>query len=103
MVNLLSILTLFNRVRDKLLNYESNDIDVAIDCMTGYSFCADILSSSRKGGARISKIAANPEKSKHLETATCRIRIGNENIELDFVNLRAETYKVCALKLNMFR
>jgi tRNA nucleotidyltransferase (CCA-adding enzyme) len=82
------------RVRDKLLNLESSDIDVAIDCMTGYSFCSDILSKSKGGGAKISKIAANPEKSKHLETATCRISIGDEKIELDFVNLRAETYKV---------
>lgn len=39
--------------------------------------------------AHIAKIKSNPEKSKHLETATVRLC----GIEVDFVNLRSETYQ----------
>jgi tRNA nucleotidyltransferase (CCA-adding enzyme) len=36
----------------------------------------------------IAVIQANPEQSKHLETATVKIL----GFDVDFVNLRAETY-----------
>eukprot|EP00698_Gefionella_okellyi_P023689 TRINITY_DN815_c0_g1_i1.p1 TRINITY_DN815_c0_g1~~TRINITY_DN815_c0_g1_i1.p1 ORF type:complete len:294 (+),score=48.79 TRINITY_DN815_c0_g1_i1:261-1142(+) len=38
------------------------------------------------------KIHSNPAKSKHLETATLSLQIGNHHMDVDFVNLRSETY-----------
>ncbi|KAF4908261.1 CCA tRNA nucleotidyltransferase [Colletotrichum viniferum] len=87
-------------VRDKLLGIESHDIDTAINVMTGYTFSqkmrdyCDDSKNRRKHHispddlGSIHKIAANPDKSKHLETATCRIF----GLDVDFVNLRKETY-----------
>lgn len=49
------------------------------------------LGEEQKGRPRTSKvafIASNPDKSKHLETATLRI----DNFWVDFVNLRTESY-----------
>ncbi|ODQ68650.1 hypothetical protein NADFUDRAFT_49290 [Nadsonia fulvescens var. elongata DSM 6958] len=82
-------------VRDKLLGLESNDIDVAINHMTGAEF-ADalnvyIIENSQRLGIKahhIHKIEKNPEKSKHLETATTKIF----DQDVDFVNLRSEEY-----------
>ena len=85
-------------VRDKLLGSNSVDIDIGIDTMTGYTFGTlmeqylaraeskakynkDVLGS-------LKKIAANPEKSKHLETVTTRLL----GLDIDLVNLRKETY-----------
>lgn len=87
-------------VRDKLLGVESHDIDTAINVMTGYAFtlkirdyCADKKNARKHnigpndlGG--LHRIAANPDKSKHLETATTRMF----GLDVDFVNLRKETY-----------
>lgn len=87
-------------VRDKLLGIESNDIDTAINSMTGFPFAQHIsdycnnpenvqnhgLEASDIGG--LHRIAANPEKSKHLETTTVRMF----DLDVDFVNLRKETY-----------
>ncbi|KAI9025600.1 hypothetical protein DFJ74DRAFT_664922 [Hyaloraphidium curvatum] len=78
-------------VRDKLLGIESHDIDVAIDTMKGFDFAEHVNAYLSKKGyeaKHIGKIAANPDKSKHLETATVRIF----DYDLDFVNLRSETY-----------
>ncbi|KAH8678663.1 hypothetical protein BGZ60DRAFT_525410 [Tricladium varicosporioides] len=87
-------------VRDKLLDIPSHDIDTAINSMTGYKFCEQLqtyLKDPVKVGkhalqkadlGNLHKVAANPEKSKHLETATMRLF----GFEVDFVNLRKETY-----------
>ena len=87
-------------VRDKLLGQASHDIDTAINSMTGFTFalkmqqfCADPDNTQRHGMAAedlgsLHKIEANPDKSKHLETATVRIF----DMDVDFVNLRKETY-----------
>ncbi|KAJ3221315.1 CCA tRNA nucleotidyltransferase, mitochondrial [Clydaea vesicula] len=79
-------------VRDKLLNLPSDDIDVAVDTMSGYNF-ATILNNfcHIKGyhSHKVAKIDFNPEKSKHLETATMKM----EHYQLDFVNLRTEVYE----------
>lgn len=85
-------------VRDKLLGTTSHDIDIGIDSMTGCPFVGFVrtyLDSAENKGkystnimGRYSKIAANPEKSKHLETATTKIM----GFDLDFVNLRKEVY-----------
>lgn len=94
-------------VRDKVLGVGSQDIDVGINDMTGHQFglalekylaipdkveeyaslASDGDSFERAVGS-LHKIAANPEKSKHLET--CKTRVFN--LELDLVNLRKETY-----------
>lgn len=87
-------------VRDKLLDIPSHDIDTAINSMTGFAFSSkmqDFLkdeenmkkhSLEAKDLGSLHKILANPEKSKHLETATTRIF----GFDVDFVNLRKETY-----------
>lgn len=87
-------------VRDKLLGAESQDIDVAINCMTGEEFgrrlgdfCDDPAvikkySITPKDLGSLHTIKANPEKSKNLATATCRVF----DADVDFVNLRKETY-----------
>lgn len=80
-------------VRDKLLGKQSHDIDIAISSITGHDFAmqfAAFLSKEYpelKTGS-ITKILANPEKSKHLDTATSRFL----NLDLDFVQLRTESY-----------
>ncbi|KAK7527194.1 uncharacterized protein IWZ02DRAFT_515295 [Phyllosticta citriasiana] len=100
-------------VRDKLLGQDSNDIDVAINKMTGEKFGLRLkeyleihgnpekyglegVSESDKAGTSsknklvggLHKIEANPEKSKHLETTTTKIL----GLDIDLVNLRKETY-----------
>ncbi|PQE16298.1 hypothetical protein CJF32_00006164 [Rutstroemia sp. NJR-2017a WRK4] len=87
-------------VRDKLLGVQSHDIDTAINAMTGYNFSLKLVkyledaenlkkhSIEAKDVKKLHKIAANPEKSKHLETATTNLF----QFDVDFVNLRKETY-----------
>ena len=85
-------------VRDKLLGIQSNDIDIGISTMTGYYFGKFMKQyrDDREGQAKyghlslghLAKIEANPEKSKHLETLTTKML----GFDLDFVNLRKETY-----------
>ena len=87
-------------VRDKLLDIQSHDIDTAINVMTGFTFSTKMQeylkdeenmkkhSLEAKDLGSLHKILANPEKSKHLETATTKIF----GFDVDFVNLRKETY-----------
>lgn len=91
-------------IRDKLLGVQSHDIDVALSTMTGWQFGQAMQAFMKEHGGKyereainqgfnsqvkdIHKIAANPEKSKHLETITTRMF----GIDVDFVNLRKEVY-----------
>ncbi|KAF8459549.1 hypothetical protein BGX38DRAFT_1084126 [Terfezia claveryi] len=84
-------------VRDKLLQNQSSDIDVAINTMTGYNFAVHLSTYISLHGPKynistpphsIHKILSNPLKSKHLETATTKIL----DLDIDFVNLRSESY-----------
>ena len=78
-------------VRDKLLGKDSVDIDIALDNLLGTKFAEHLgayLESQGQKAGRIAVVQANPEKSKHLETAKVKI---NE-LEVDLVNLRSETY-----------
>jgi tRNA nucleotidyltransferase/poly(A) polymerase len=87
-------------VRDKLLNIPSHDIDTAINVMTGHPFTLKLQeylqdpknlakhSMKPEDLGTLYKVLANPDKSKHLETATAKIL----SFDVDFVNLRKETY-----------
>lgn len=85
-------------VRDKLLGSTSVDIDIGINTMTGYTFGTLMKQYLARSDTKakykqnilggLSKIEANPEKSKHLETVTTRIL----GFDIDLVNLRKETY-----------
>ena len=91
-------------VRDKLLGVPSHDIDVALSSMTGSDFGIALQAFMKTHGQQyedeakaqnfeanlrgIHTIAANPEKSKHLETITTKMF----GIDVDFVNLRKEVY-----------
>lgn len=91
-------------VRDKLMGNGSHDIDIAIDTMTGWQFGLAMQTFVKQHGSiywekaqklgiqsafgTLHQIAANPEKSKHLETVTTRMF----GFDVDFVNLRKETY-----------
>ncbi|KAF8473966.1 hypothetical protein BDZ91DRAFT_712896 [Kalaharituber pfeilii] len=84
-------------VRDKLLKGQSNDIDVGINKMTGWEFGKHLSAFIREHGSKygiddgargVYRIESNPDKSKHLETATTRIM----DLEVDLVNLRSEAY-----------
>jgi tRNA nucleotidyltransferase/poly(A) polymerase len=78
-------------VRDKLLRRTSKDIDIALNNMSGVQFahCVnDYLSTQGMETRTIAVIQANPDQSKHLETANLRVL----GFDIDCVNLRAETY-----------
>ena len=85
-------------VRDKLLGFASEDVDIGINNMTGSQFGASLKQFVERDDFRdkypegtlgsLAKIDANPEKSKHLETVTTKIF----GLEIDLVNLRRESY-----------
>ncbi|ODV78838.1 uncharacterized protein CANTADRAFT_26765 [Suhomyces tanzawaensis NRRL Y-17324] len=80
-------------VRDKLLGIESNDIDIAINHLSGEVFASKLYEYLEQKDKSlqlkaIHTIKKNPEKSKHLETCTTKIY----GLDIDFVNLRSEEY-----------
>ncbi|KAF7728008.1 CCA tRNA nucleotidyltransferase, mitochondrial [Apophysomyces ossiformis] len=78
-------------VRDKLLRKDCHDLDVAVNDMMGYEFAQYInryLEANGCSTRSVAKIDSNPEKSKHLETATTKLF----DLEIDFCNLRTEVY-----------
>ena len=78
-------------VRDKLLGRKSEDIDIAVDNMTGESFANrfnEYLVSHGGEKSHVAVIQSNPDQSKHLETA----KVKYQGLEIDFVNLRSESY-----------
>lgn len=102
-------------VRDKILGKQSHDLDIAINLMSGEEFVHNMLifysknplpecflnyekdCNNKKNNGKsknspffhnVNTIKKNPEKSKHLETATTKIL----GMDIDFVNLRNETY-----------
>ncbi|KAM3161048.1 CCA tRNA nucleotidyltransferase, mitochondrial [Lachancea thermotolerans] len=82
-------------VRDKLLGFNSHDLDIAVNTMSGEQLALEINDFLRRNHEScgitphsIHKIDKNPEKSKHLETATTKLF----GIDVDFVNLRSEEY-----------
>ncbi|KAG0193876.1 CCA tRNA nucleotidyltransferase, mitochondrial [Apophysomyces sp. BC1034] len=74
-----------------LLRKECHDLDVAVNDMMGYEFAQYInryLEANGCSTRSVAKIDSNPEKSKHLETATTKLF----DLEIDFCNLRTEVY-----------
>ena len=67
--------------RDKILGRESDDIDIAIDKMTGKQF-------AQAAGLRASILEADPDQSKHLEVAI--VEICGRKVEI--ANLRDESW-----------
>ena len=67
------------------------DIDIALDDMLGREFADrlnEYLSAAGEETVSVGVVLKNPEKSKHLETATMKV----DSFWIDFVNLRAEEY-----------
>lgn len=78
-------------VRNKLLAKPGGDMDIALDKMTGATFCGYVRDLQIARGLeqrRVAVIRANPAQSKHLETVTTKIF----DQTLDFVHLRSEVY-----------
>ena len=88
-------------VRDKLLGLDSDDIDIALDNVSGVEFATRVGKTLRSRENRSQKtkrekyaeygmyvVKKNPEKSKHLETASLEVF----DFDVDFVNLRSEHY-----------
>ncbi|KAH0838603.1 hypothetical protein J3R83DRAFT_6925 [Lanmaoa asiatica] len=79
-------------VRDKLLDYQCNDVDICLTDMMGVLFAERFVAflSEKKHLSvhKVTKIESNPDQSKHLETARTTLF----GIDLDFVNLRSEEY-----------
>ena len=78
-------------IRDKLMGKNSNDIDIAVNNMTGEEFTNLINEYMKENGLKTSEVSvvqSNPDQSKHLATAMIRLF----GLPIDFVNLRTETY-----------
>jgi tRNA nucleotidyltransferase/poly(A) polymerase len=74
-------------VRDKIMGNDSNDIDVTVDNMSGLSFA--LRAAKHMGlGDKVGVVKANPEKSKHIETAIINIM----GLEIQFTGFRKEIY-----------
>ncbi len=82
------------------LGIESHDIDIAINSMTGrifalrlVAFCDEEINKTTYSLGpddlkHLHTVKKNPDRSKHLETATTTLF----GLDLDFVDLRKETY-----------
>lgn len=71
----------------------SSDVDVTLSSTAGYPFALAFTQWLQTRDPpipirSIGKVAANPDQSKHLETATTKIL----GLDLDFVALRSESY-----------
>lgn len=80
-------------VRDKLLGYESHDLDIAVNQLSGEEFVGNLMAYLQEYHPDFKMknahtIKRNPEKSKHLETCTTKLY----GMDIDFVNLRSEKY-----------
>lgn len=72
-------------------NQQPLDIDIALDDMLGQQFAEFVntwLCTHGKDSISYGVVMKNPDKSKHLETATMKLG----QFWIDFVNLRAEEY-----------
>jgi tRNA nucleotidyltransferase (CCA-adding enzyme) len=89
-------------VRDKLMEKESDDIDVMVHPSSGYEFAKNLVKflkenfkepNVQENLKNPALIQENPDKSKHLETSTVNIPLPSGKIfELDFTSPRKEVY-----------
>ena len=78
-------------VRDKLLGLPSYDYDIMLDKMSGDMFAR--LFCDELGVSEPHTIRANPERSKHIETAKVRLMLpSGSEVEIDFAMARREWY-----------
>ena len=78
-------------VRDKLLGQESHDIDVMVYKVTGPEFAKAVTQHLGLHDPHI--IKSNPDKSKHIETATVNLPVqSGEIMKIDFAMCRTEVY-----------
>lgn len=78
-------------VRDRLLGKESTDIDVMVDNMSGAEFAK--LVTRFLGLKDPHVVKANPDASKHLETAGAAITLPSGAVmDVDFAMARTEVY-----------
>jgi tRNA nucleotidyltransferase (CCA-adding enzyme) len=78
-------------VRDKIMGKLSDDIDFMVDNMSGEKMARLITEKMGLQGPHV--IEANPDASKHLETAGVKIPISNgTEFDLDFAMARQEVY-----------
>ena len=77
-------------VRDKLMGFESCDIDIALDNIPGDEFALFVHEREQKRGncSGIGIVKENPLQSKHIRTASFRFH----GLDLDVNNLRSESY-----------
>jgi tRNA nucleotidyltransferase/poly(A) polymerase len=78
-------------VRDRLLGGDSDDLDIALDNMTGAEFAEKVSEYGESQGVDLSSVGlvtVNIEQSKHLETACLTVY----GLHIDMTNLRTETY-----------
>lgn len=75
-------------VRDRIRGIPNHDIDVAVDTISGFEFAVRLNEYDAVGNSKVHKISANPEKSKHLETAILNMH----GYDIDFAQLRTEVY-----------
>ena len=79
-------------VRDKLLGLQSDDIDFALDTVTGAHFAASVsaylVSTGQGKPSSVGTIRSNPDQSKHLETATFVL----DGVSIDANRFRDEVY-----------
>eukprot|EP00980_Cylindrotheca_fusiformis_P005035 scaffold1062_cov130-Cylindrotheca_fusiformis.AAC.41 len=79
------------KIMTSMEGHKPVDIDIALDDMLGREFADrlnDYLAQVGEERHTVGVVLKNPEKSKHLETATMKVG----TFWIDFVNLRAEEY-----------
>ena len=80
--------------RDKILGRPNDDVDLAVNVLTGVEFAAKVQEYVESAEVQLAEkfkvnvVRSNPEKSKHLETAIVDIH----GFKVDIVNLRGEVY-----------
>lgn len=72
-------------VRNKLMGLSSDDIDIAVDNMSGLAFANLLIAQS---GGKVGVVKENPEASKHIETAIVDVC----GFKVDFAGFRSEEY-----------
>jgi tRNA nucleotidyltransferase/poly(A) polymerase len=77
-------------VRDKLMDKESTDIDIALDNVPGDEFAMFVYDREKARGhvSSVGVVRENPAQSKHIRTASFRFF----DLDIDVNNLRSETY-----------